>query len=118
MTTEQLRYQLAFIDNMDRTSRSWWDRFAWYPRMQECHFRRIDQIYLESRQMFGDDHFLRYAARRRLAKKYTVTASEVEDVLASRQTLENDGGRDFSVPRTTNGEYGRVKPTSLHQHMC
>ncbi|KAH8290679.1 hypothetical protein KR054_004863, partial [Drosophila jambulina] len=111
VTTEELMNQRDFIESMDRLSWSWWKRFGWYPRMQECHYRRIDQIYLESRQVYGDGHFLRYATRRRLAKKHTLTAENVEKRLERNRTMEI-GDVKLRVPETTNGEYGRLKPTS------
>ncbi|XP_017044941.1 uncharacterized protein LOC108090670 [Drosophila ficusphila] len=114
VTTEQLRYQLAFSNAMERTTRHWQETFAWYPAMQDCHFRRTDQIYLESRQRYGDRHFLRYAARRRLLKKYTVTAQEVKATLEERSTLQRDGILGIRVAATENGEYGRLKPSSLY----
>ncbi|XP_020808123.1 uncharacterized protein LOC110184080 [Drosophila serrata] len=114
VTTEQVAHQRSFIDSMSKVSRSWWTRFAWYPRMQECHYRRIDQIYLESRQMYGDEHFLLYATRRRLDKKFTQTAANAEERLERQQTMEIDGSVNVTVPKTTNGMYGLLKPTSLH----
>ncbi|XP_017018821.1 uncharacterized protein [Drosophila kikkawai] len=114
VTTQQVADQRAFIDNINNLALSWWKRLPWYPRMQECLYRRIDQIYLESRQMYGDEHFLRYATRQRLAKKHRLTAADVEKELETRRTLESDGCLNLAVPKTTNGEYGRLKPTSLH----
>ncbi|KAH8401830.1 hypothetical protein KR009_008178, partial [Drosophila setifemur] len=120
VTTEQLRNILDITNNMDRNSRRWVENASWYPKMQDSHYGRIAQIYLESRLRYGDYHFLRYGHRRRLAKKFLVTAEEVEDLLGGRKTLELEegvGGSTWpSVPPTTNGEYGRVKPSRLH--MC
>ncbi|XP_017070138.2 uncharacterized protein LOC108107230 [Drosophila eugracilis] len=114
VTTEQLRYQLAFSHAMERTTRHWQETFSWYPRMQCCHYQRIDQIYLESRQRYGDKHFLDYANRKRLLKKYMVTARDVTDTLEERRTLENDGIVGIRVAATENGEYGRMKPASIY----
>ncbi|XP_017010359.1 uncharacterized protein [Drosophila takahashii] len=114
VTTEQLRYQLAFIHAMDRTGRHWEETFSWYPRMQCCHYQRIDQIYLESRQRHGDGHFLKYANRRRLLKKFLVTAQDVQEGLEERRTLEGDGILGIKVAATENGEYGRLKPGRLY----
>jgi len=114
VTTEQLRYQLAFIHAMDRTSRHWEDTFSWYPRMQCCHYQRIDQIYLESRQQYGDGVFLKYANRGRLLKKYSVTARDVEETLQERRTQDSDGILGIKVAATENGEYGRMKPGRLY----
>ncbi|KAH8253264.1 hypothetical protein KR032_004545, partial [Drosophila birchii] len=114
VTTEQLAYQRESIKTMERTSRSWWKRFGWYQRLQERHYRRIDQIYLEGRQRYGDGHFQDYATRRRLTKKYTQTAANVVKRLRRLTDLEIDGCVNISMPKTTNGEYGLLKPTRLH----
>ncbi|KAH8248067.1 hypothetical protein KR038_005708, partial [Drosophila bunnanda] len=114
VTTEEVAHQRALTNKMTKLSQSWWRRFAWYPRMQKCHYRRVDQIYLECRQKYGDGHFLLYATRQRLAKKYTQTAADVEKGLVAHRTFETDGCVKSAVPETTNGEYGRLKPTSLH----
>eukprot|EP00099_Drosophila_melanogaster_P012537 NP_001286858.1 uncharacterized protein Dmel_CG3611, isoform C [Drosophila melanogaster] len=116
VTTEQLRYQLAFSHAMERTTRHWQETFAWYPKMQCCHYQRIDQIYLTSRQRYGDGHFLKYANRRRLAKKFVVTAQEVAEGLEDLKMLEQDGITGLKVAVTENGEYGRMKPSKLY--MC
>ncbi|XP_017124421.1 uncharacterized protein LOC108144252 [Drosophila elegans] len=114
VTTEQLRYQLAFSHAMERTTRHWEETFCWYPRMQSCHYQRIDQIYLESRQRYGDGHFLPYARRRRLLRKHMVTAQEVAEILEQRRSLEHEGIRNIQVAATENGEYGRLKPSGLY----
>ncbi|EDV37219.1 uncharacterized protein Dana_GF11537 [Drosophila ananassae] len=116
VTTEQLRYQLAFIHRMDMSTRGWLQRFSWFPKMQECHYTRIDQIYLESRQQYGDKHFERYGLRRRLSKKFMPTDEDMGRSSKRPRSLELELGlaQGPKVPPTENGEYGRVKPTAIH----
>ncbi|XP_017096550.2 uncharacterized protein [Drosophila bipectinata] len=113
VTTEQLRYQLAFTHRMDMTTRAWIDRFSWFPKMQECHYRRINQIYEESRQEYGAKHFDLYARRRRLGKNISPLYEDVKKSSKGPRSLEVELNL-AKVPPTENGEYGRVKPTALH----
>lgn len=116
VTTEQLRTQLAFIHQMEMTTRGWIHRFSWFPKMQECHYRRIDQIYQESLQQYGAKHFERYGLRRRLDKKFMPEDMDVEPSTKGPKSLEVELRLAHwpKVPPTENGEYGRVKPTTIH----
>ncbi|XP_022228770.1 uncharacterized protein LOC111078410 [Drosophila obscura] len=119
MPTDQViaeRCKRSVIAHLAAIDDQWKERLSWYPQMQASLYGRVPQIYLESRQMYGDEHFLRYARRHRLHKKHTVTKQDAERILLERQEKLDADALDCKVPPTEYGEYGRVKPS--RQHFC
>ncbi|SPP74511.1 uncharacterized protein LOC117587313 [Drosophila guanche] len=110
------RCQRSITAHMSAIDEQWKERMSWYPQMQAKLYGRLPQIYLESRQMYGDEHFLRYARCRRLHQKHTVTQQDEERILAERQEKLDADAMNFKVPPTEYGEYGRVQPS--RQYFC
>ncbi|XP_017146064.2 uncharacterized protein LOC108158335 [Drosophila miranda] len=108
------RYQRDLNTHIKAIDEQWKEQLSWYPQMQDFLYGRVPQIYLESRQMYGDEHFLRYARRHRLHQKHTVTKQDAERILLEHQEKLDADALNCKASPTENGEYGRVKPTRQH----
>ncbi|KAH8370027.1 hypothetical protein KR093_001939 [Drosophila rubida] len=113
ITTDQLKY-FRLVSKTDDISRErWLETFSWYPSRQITEFSRVAQIYCDSRHTYGDEIFLKYAQRRRLNSKHSITVRRSNEVDVEEETQDNVN-YNAKVPPTTNGEYGRFKPTRVN----
>ncbi|KAH8299934.1 hypothetical protein KR044_007552, partial [Drosophila immigrans] len=114
---DQLKYYRLISKTDDRSKERWQKCFSWYPGRQNIEFNRVAQIYCDSRHTYGDEAFMKYAQQKRLNNKHTITIShqnsfDVEQKELSEQSSHSNN--NAKVPPTTNGEYGRLKPTRMH----
>jgi len=117
ITTDQLKYYRLVSNNDEKSKDRWIKCFSWYPIRQNKDFGRVAQIYCDSRHRYGDELFFKYAFRKRLNNKHTisVTHADVEKLLEMEEVERGSNiNSNAKVPPTTNGEYGRFKPTRIH----
>ncbi|XP_068147923.1 uncharacterized protein [Drosophila tropicalis] len=114
VTIDEVNYQRYKADRADKTHKRWLETLSWYPKEQASNYIRIDEINHESRRQYGDKHFAKYAAQRRLNQRFCHSIAD-EGV---RENLNEPFGQerfnDYKVPATTNRVYGSVKPSKLH----
>lgn len=117
ITTDQLKYYRLVSNNDQRSKDRWTKCFSWYPGRQNIEFSRIPQIYCDSRHRYGDELFLKYARSKRLNNKHTIVITPEEAAnMSENDEVDNatNVNSEAKVPPTTNGEYGRFKPTKMH----
>ncbi|ALC41916.1 CG34106, partial [Drosophila busckii] len=121
ITTDQLKYR-RLVASKDLRFKNRYDKlFSWYPEQQEIEYSRIREIYCESRQQYGDEQFDKFATRERLNDKHRCLsqAEQLNLELAEQQSKDQQQQQQPTevncfVPMTTNGEYGRCRPTHIH----
>ncbi|EDW73944.1 uncharacterized protein Dwil_GK21674 [Drosophila willistoni] len=114
VTTDEVNYQRYKSDRAEKTHNHWVRTLSWYPKEQASNYIRIDQIHHESRRQYGDKHFAKYAAQRRLNQRFrhSIVDERIRETLY--EPLDQERFDDYKWPATTNGVYGSVKPTKLH----
>ncbi|TDG47701.1 hypothetical protein AWZ03_005845 [Drosophila navojoa] len=114
ITTDNLKYHRLVASKDTKTSDRWQKLFSWYPGRQNIEFSRIAQIYCESQHRYGQDIFLKYARERRLNKLHAYNHLDSLKELEKQDEQSHNVNSNAKVPPTTNGEYGRFKPSRMH----
>eukprot|EP00099_Drosophila_melanogaster_P001568 NP_001097170.1 uncharacterized protein Dmel_CG34169 [Drosophila melanogaster] len=110
---DQLKHFRVVASQIDKTRITWEKNSAWFADAQRENYSRYASIYAESRETYGDKMYGYYARRNRLRSEYSVKSEA-----ATRQEIryENESMahlKDYKYSETTNGEYGRVRPSAL-----
>ncbi|KAH8362580.1 hypothetical protein KR200_005205 [Drosophila serrata] len=111
--TDQLLHHRCVGSQIEKTRDTWEKQCSWFVNAQNSFYNRYAEIYAECLDKYGNDNFEYYARRNRLREDFLIyTETEIErrrrDSEISMEHMKN-----CRASRTTNGEYGRVKPMKL-----
>ncbi|KMY90655.1 uncharacterized protein LOC27209436 [Drosophila simulans] len=111
---DQLKHFRVVASQIDKTRTNWEKSSAWFADAQREYYSRYGSIYAECRKTYGDKMYGYYARRNRLRSEYCVkskTAKTRQEIRYENESMAHLKGYKYS--ETTNGEYGRVRPSAL-----
>ncbi|KAH8246330.1 hypothetical protein KR038_000626 [Drosophila bunnanda] len=108
--TDQLLHHRCVGSQIEKTRNTWEKQCSWFVDAQSSFYGRYAEIYAESLKKYGNDNFEYYARRNRLREDLLVY-TQTQMARRSRESeISMDHIKNCRASRTTNGEYGRVKP--------
>ncbi|XP_017086707.1 uncharacterized protein LOC108118485 [Drosophila eugracilis] len=111
--TDQLLHQRTVGSQIEETRRTWEKLCSWYPEAQRQHYEQYAEIYRDSLKKYGNNHFEYYANRNRLREKHRYYTRSFEERRSKIKYFSMDHLIFYKAPRTSNAEYGSVKPMRL-----
>ncbi|XP_022228037.1 uncharacterized protein LOC111077883 [Drosophila obscura] len=111
--TDQLLHHRCVASRAEETRKSWEANESWYPETQRALYSRYGQIYKECLEQYGNDSFEYYAKRIRLRQEYQAQTTSAAEERERSSDISMDHLKGYMVSKTTNGEYGLVKPSRI-----
>ncbi|SPP82114.1 uncharacterized protein LOC117584212 [Drosophila guanche] len=111
--TDQLLHHRCVASRAEETRKSWMENEAWYPVVQRQLYSRYGQIYKECLEQYGNASFEYFAKRIRLRKDFQANTAAAGQEQERESEISMDHLKDYKVSKTTNGEYGLVKPSRI-----
>ncbi|XP_043645132.1 uncharacterized protein LOC122614593 [Drosophila teissieri] len=110
---DQLKHIRVVASQIDKTRINWEKNSAWFADAQRENYSRYASIYAECREKYGDEKYGYYARRNRLRAEYTVKPRTTTwpKIRYANESMTHLKG--YKYPKTTNGEYGSVRPSEL-----
>ncbi|KAH8269713.1 hypothetical protein KR018_001628 [Drosophila ironensis] len=105
--------QFRSVASQVQDSRITWDnQSSWFPAAQREYYSQYGKIYEQSLQQYGEKIFGIYADRIRLIRDYRPDTRASMD-MDKDNDISMDHLKGYKIPRTTNGEYGSVRPSDV-----
>ncbi|KAH8413176.1 hypothetical protein KR009_008644, partial [Drosophila setifemur] len=110
---DQLLHHRSVASQIQETRATWQKRSSWYPAAQREYYSAYSSIYDDCLKKYGDDHFEYYAKRNRLRSELRTNTRATLQQQAKDEDISMDHLNGYKAPKTTNGEYGSVRPSEL-----
>ncbi|XP_017050379.1 uncharacterized protein LOC108094347 [Drosophila ficusphila] len=108
--THELLHHRTVGSQIEETRRTWQEHCSWFPAAQRDLYSRYAEIYDECLRKYGNNHFEFYAKRNRLNEEYRLNTQSSIDRRKRISKISMDHLKDCKASRTSNAEYGRIRP--------
>lgn len=113
---DQLLHHRSVASQIQVTRSTWQKRSSWFPSAQREQYSQISRVYDDCLNKYGTESFEYYAKRIRLRKEFTENARSTIQKKERKAETSMEHLKGYKVPRTSNGEYGSVRPSK--QFFC
>ncbi|KAH8269712.1 hypothetical protein KR018_001629, partial [Drosophila ironensis] len=110
---DQLLHFRCVASQIADTRLTWQARSSWFPAAQRELFSQYAKIYEESLKEYGDKKFEFYADRIRMIRDFRLETRATMDRDLKDNEISMDHLKGYKPPKTSNGEYGSVRPSYL-----